>query len=93
MSHGVQHELHAFATELIQRRGGLVDWPANDRQGTAVLTPELIAELHVDDELVPLTSEAGGDGLCVNLATSFLETAGRLLDGVPRVPTRQLPGP
>ena len=91
MSHGIQHDLHAFATDLIQRRGGLVDWPAADRPGTAVLTPDLAAELHADDELVSLTSEAGGEGVCVNLATSFLETAGHLLEGVPRVAALRLP--
>lgn len=93
MSPGIQHDLHAFATELIQRRGGLVDWPAADQPGTAVLTPDLAAELHADDELVPLTGETGGEGLCINLATSFLETAGHLLEGVPRVAALRMPDP
>jgi len=91
MSRGIQHDLHTFATGLIRRRGGLVDWPSPGEAGTAVLTPELAAELHAGEELVPLTGEANGEGICVNLATSFLETAGHLLEGVPRVAALRLP--
>lgn len=85
---GTVHErLHAFATGLLERRGALVDWPAADREGTAMLPPEVAAVVGTPEEIVPLACEPGGPGLCVNLATDFLEWAGRLLDSEPRVGT------
>ena len=85
MTTGIQDELHAFAARLLERRGGLVDWPSAVGEGTAVLTPELAAALRTDDEMIRLSCSSGGDGLCVNLATDFLDEAGRLLEAEPRI--------
>lgn len=83
MTIAVQEELRAFATEVLQRRGGLVDWPGDAREGTAVLPPSA-AEVLGGEEMLRLTVEPGQEGWCVSLATEFLETAGRLLAAEPR---------
>jgi len=81
----VQEQLHAFATTLLERRGALVEWPAADRAGTAMLPPEVAAAVGTTDDVVPVACEAVGSGLSANLAGDFLEWAGRLLDAMPRV--------
>ena len=91
MTRGMQEELHEFATALLERRGGLVDWPAPSERGTAVLTPEMAASLHAEDEMIPLSCEPGSDGLCVNLATDFLEQAAGLLKAEPQVGAFRVP--
>jgi hypothetical protein len=85
MTVAVQEQLHAFATTLLERRGALVEWPAADTAGTAVLPPEVADAIGSDADIVPVACDAAGGGLSVNLAGDFLEWAGRLLDGVPRV--------
>ena len=79
----VQEQLHAFATTLLERRGAVVEWPAADREGTALLPPDVAAAAGTDGDVVPLACESVGNGLSVNLAGDFLEWAGRLLDAVP----------
>jgi hypothetical protein len=88
---GVQHELQAFATRLLERRGGLVDWPEGAREGTAVLPAPVAATLGEEGEFLPLSGEPGGKGLSVHLASDFLETAGRLLESEPRTGAFQVP--
>jgi len=87
----IQEELRFFATGLLERRGALVEWPAGDEEGTAVLPGPLVEDLGAEDEMVRLSGRPGGEGLCVNLATDFLETAGRLLEAEPRVGTFRVP--
>ena len=82
----VQEQLRAFATTLLERRGALVEWPAADRAGTAMLPPEVAAAVGAADDVVPVGYEAS-TGLAVNLAGDFLEWSGRLLDAVPSVGT------
>ena len=84
MTAGVQERLHAFATTLLDRRGALVEWPAADRAGTAVLPSEVAAAIGAA-EVVSLACEGADSGLSVNLAGDFLEWSGRLLDAVPRI--------
>jgi hypothetical protein len=83
----VQEQLRTFATTLLERRGALVEWPAADRAGTAMLPPEVAAAVGTADDVVPVGYEAAGGGLAVNLAGDFLEWSGRLLDAVPSVGT------
>ncbi len=45
MSGGIQEELREFATQVLERRGGLVDWPADAAEGAAVLPREVAAAL------------------------------------------------
>ncbi len=46
---------------------------------------EVAAALEVRGEVVPLSTEPGRPGWCVNLAGDFLETAGRVLRLEPRL--------
>ncbi len=81
----IRDELQSFATALLERRGGLVDWPAGAAEGTAIVPDEVAAALELPGEVVPLCSEPGRPGWCVNLAGDFLETAGRVLQLEPRL--------
>jgi hypothetical protein len=85
MSQSIQTDLHRFAATLLERRGGLVDWPAPEQRGTALLTSEMADALHVDEETLDLSCQAGGNGLCVSLASDFLEKTEYLLRAEPRV--------
>jgi hypothetical protein len=85
MSVAVHQQLRDFAATLLERRGAVVDWPAADRPGTAMLPPDVAAAAGAPDEVVPLACEAVGNGLSVNLTGDFLEWAGRLLDAEPRI--------
>jgi hypothetical protein len=77
--------LHGFATALLERRGALVEWSADDEAGVAILPSEVAAEVGAAEEVVPLAYEAAGKGLSVSLAGDFLDWAGRLLEAEPRV--------
>jgi len=83
MSEAVEEQLRGFATELIERNGGLVDWPTGSDRGQAMLTPEL-ARLQGVDEMLRLSSRPDGEGMCVSLASDFLDAAERWLEAVPR---------
>ena len=85
MTSGIQEELRAFATKVLERRGGLVDWPAETAEGTAVVPEEVARAVGGGDEVLRLTTQPGQEGWCVSLATDFLETAGRLLEAQPRI--------
>jgi hypothetical protein len=91
MSAGIQDELHTFATRLLERRGGLVEWPSATVDGTAVVPSDVAASLHAEDEMIRLSCETGNSDLCVSLATDFLDMAGRLLEAEPRIGTFRLP--
>src|SRR3972149_4697870 len=90
MSEAIQQELRGFVTELIERNGGLVDWPTGSERGQAMLTPELARRQGVD-EMLRLSSRPDGEGLCVSLASDFLDAAERWLEAVPRFGAVQLP--
>ena len=85
MTAAVQDQLHALATTLLERRGALVDWPAADRAGTAILPPDVADAVGMDREVVSLACEPNESGLSANLAGDFLEWSGRLLAAVPSV--------
>ncbi|MCC6127275.1 MAG: hypothetical protein IT426_20120 [Pirellulales bacterium] len=91
MSTTLQKELHAFTAKLLERRGGLVDWPEDAAAGTAVVPPDVAAVLPDGKEEVRLSEEGGGPGWSVNLAGEFMETAGRLLEPEPRIGAFRLP--
>ncbi|MHB8897245.1 MAG: hypothetical protein ACYC6Y_00710 [Thermoguttaceae bacterium] len=84
MSGGIQEELRDFATRLLERRGGLVDWPAGAGAGAAVVPEEVAAAVGADGDTIRLTDQPGGGGWCASLATDFLEIAGRLLEAESR---------
>ena len=86
MTSSIEQELCEFATKLLERRGGLVEWAAHD-EGTAIVPTELAASLRADGEIVRLSTRPGGKGFCLSLASDFLDTASRLLELEPRVGT------
>jgi hypothetical protein len=85
MTKGIQDELQAFATTVLERRGVLVDWPADADHGSALVPADVAETLAVEGEMIRLSSQPGGKGLCVSLATDFLDVAGRLLEAEPRI--------
>ena len=91
MTSSIERELRTFATSLLERRGALVEWDAGDEdapdEGTAMVPADLADSLGAEGEIVRLSTRPGGDGLCLSLATDFLDTASRLLELEPRVGT------
>ncbi|OHB85953.1 MAG: hypothetical protein A2V98_03850 [Planctomycetes bacterium RBG_16_64_12] len=84
MTVALHEQLHAFAKALLEHRGALVDWPVADREGVALLPPDLATVLGTHDEMVRVTCEAGGQGISVDLAGDFLEWAGYVLESEPK---------
>lgn len=91
MTRTVQDDLHDFAVALLERRGALVDWASAADEGLAVLTPELRALVHAREDTVRISSAPGGEGLCVNLASDFLDEALRVLEAEPRTAVLRSP--
>jgi hypothetical protein len=81
----IRDELQSFARTALERRGGLVDWPDGASEGVAIVPPDVAAALAQPGETIPLTTEPGKPGVCVNLAADFLETAARVLAAEPRI--------
>ena len=46
----IREELQSFATALLERRGGLVDWAAGTPEGTAIVPDDVAAALEVAGE-------------------------------------------
>ncbi len=91
MTATIREDLHAFATTLLERRGGLVDWPGPDEDGTAILTPQMAESIGTAEECVAVSCASGSGGLHVNLAGDFLEQADHLLAAVPKVVALSIP--
>src|SRR6185437_10335496 len=78
-------DLREFTTQLLEQCGGVVEW-GTDGNGAAVVPAELGRLLPLDQEELRLTERPGEPGLCVSLATDFLDVAGAVLKtAVPRV--------
>ena len=89
MTSSIEQELRTFATNLLERRGGLVEW-TDSEDGTAIVPTELVDSLDNDSldnggEVLRLSTRPGGDGWCISLATDFLDSASRLLELEPRI--------
>lgn len=82
MSGGVQDRLRRFAAALLERRGALVDWPADAEQGMAILPAEIARELGVREELA-LHDTVRDGGVCVSLASEFLDQIAPLVAAEP----------
>ena len=97
----VQEQLRTFATTLLERRGALVEWPAADRAGTAVLPPEAAAAAGMAADVVPLAPERDGRRALRQFGGRFpgmvrpvarRPAQGRRLPHPRRVPQAQGPG-
>jgi hypothetical protein len=90
MTSPLASRLRQFACELLDRHGGLVEWPEHSPEGMALLPAEAASALGLG-ETVRLSQEPGGEGLTANLATDFLERTGALLAAQPRVGLIHIP--
>lgn len=79
MSSSIETELHAFATELLERVGGLVDWPEPRLPGTVIVPPELTRSGSLPGEEFLVATTAATGGLQVSLASEFLDIAEKML--------------
>jgi len=91
MTSSIEQELRTFATHLLERRGGLVEWTDSEK-GTAIVPTELANLLDSNSlgsggEVLPLSTRPGGEGWWLSLATDFLDTASHLLEPEPRIGT------
>jgi hypothetical protein len=85
MTKGIQEELQTFATTVLERRGVLVEWPAGAEHGNALVPAEVAETVDAEGEMLRLSRQPGAEGLCVSLATDFLDVAGRLLEAEPQI--------
>ncbi len=91
----IEQDVCDFATKLLERRGGLVEWTDHNddaaREGTAIVPTEIADLFDADSETVQLSTQPGSKGWCLSLATDFLDTASQLLELEPRVGTFCIP--
>ena len=86
MTSNIEQDICDFATKILERRGGLVEWTEHN-EGTAIVPQELSGLLRSETETVKLSTQPGNEGWCLSLATDFLDTASELLELEPRVGT------
>jgi len=86
----IERDVCDFATKLLERRGGLVEW-TDRNEGTAIVPTDMADLFQADSETVQLSTQPGSGGWCLSLATDFLDTASRLLELEPRVGTFCIP--
>ncbi|MFH0939031.1 MAG: hypothetical protein V1899_07105 [Planctomycetota bacterium] len=90
MSVELQDRLRDFTKTALERRGALVEWPAEADEGWAMLPPDLAARFE-NAELLRLSHNIENAGLCVNLATDYLERIAPLVETEARVGLLQIP--
>jgi len=83
-------ELREFTRTVLEQHGSLVEWDDAAPEGLAVLAPDTAAALKAPETL-RLAWQSGGDGLCVNLATDFLDRMAPLLESEPRTGCFRIP--
>ncbi len=79
MSSTIEHDLHSFATQLLERVGGIVDWPEPQSPGTVMVPSELVGATSLPSEEFSVATSAATGGLQVSLASEFLDIAGKML--------------
>lgn len=81
----LDRNLQAFAVELFERSGGIVDWPAPEVPGSVVVPPAVASAAALPGDEFSLATSAGSGGLQVGLGSEFLDIAARVLAvAVPR---------
>ena len=85
MNTDVREELRQFSVRLLERRGGMVEWPGADQIGEAIVPADVAAAFGAQGEFVTLACTPGGAVVGVSLANDFLDAAARVLDAEPRV--------
>ena len=84
MSDELLGRVRNFAMKTLERRGALVDWPESADEGWAICEPGLAATLK-GGELMRLSHRPESGGLCLNLATDFIDRMTPLVDAEARV--------
>ncbi len=75
----VHAELAAFATTMIERSGGIVDWLPDQSEAIVMAPEELAQSLGQHSETFGLTREPADNSLTLSLAGEFLDLASRTL--------------
>ena len=82
-----------FATQLLEKCGGAVDWDPASVVGVAIL-PEEVARRFGVKETTSLATRQEAGGLCVSLASDFLDLAQGVLEAlVARIGSFRIPDP
>ncbi len=84
MNEYLQARLRGFALKTLERRGALVEWPANADEGWAMCEPDMAGTLK-SGELLRLSHRPESGGLCLNLATDFLDRMAPLAEAEARI--------
>lgn len=90
MSADLEYRLYAFTRDVLEWRGGAVDWPEDYPTGEALL-PADVARMLGTSELATLAHAPLDGCLSPNLTTNFIERAGALFEGRPTVGHFQIP--
>ncbi len=77
MSQAIDERLKSFAVSLLERSGGLIEWPEHLKSGFAVLPPQTATLLECPEN-TEITAESVERGLTINLASMFLQRAERM---------------
>ena len=85
----IADRLTEFASRLLERRGAVVDWETQAKQGLALLPPEVAKTLGCL-EILPLAAEGEGP-LPLNLTSDFLERVEPLVLAEPQVVCLRVP--
>lgn len=83
MSDGLAQRVKDFACRILDRRGGIVDWPDEQAEGMAMLPPDVADALRCM-EILPLSARADGP-LPLTLSSDFLDRTECLLAAEPNV--------
>ena len=85
VTNSVQHDLRSFASRLFEECGGLVEWDASHDGGMAMI-PQQLAQIFGVKEEVPLSPRQENGGICLGLASEFLDRSNLALQSlIPRV--------
>jgi hypothetical protein len=81
----VDNDINAFAVELLQQTGAIIDWSSHASNGLVLAPPDVAKSLGQSKDSFTIGASADAD-LPLGLGTEFLPQSGRLLETyVPRV--------
>jgi hypothetical protein len=90
MSQDVRNRIRTFGESLLERHGGLVDWPDGAEEGAALLPSKVAEALDAPEEVI-LSYQPGERRLSLDLSSDFLDRAEGLLTASMRVGAFSLP--
>ncbi|MHB8952976.1 MAG: hypothetical protein ACYC4U_08330 [Pirellulaceae bacterium] len=75
----VESQLRELTQRLIEQTGGMIDWPADQRRGAALVPRDVASCLGQSEESFPVALSETDGGLSVDLGGEFLDAAARTL--------------